>query len=215
MTAYAIDFRADRLVVASDTRCYSHNYTLGHMSKIHVLPHLRSVALFRGACDVQLGAVARLFLSPQILCIEDAAAKFPSILCELTESYYDIHADVLTDDMNDREVCHATLVGWSEAEQRMRAFQFFSPDEYQVHEVHDYGGVWAWPAIPRAYLPLDRTADPMDDKLIGVLEAIDRFCVENPEHVGGARLGGSVVKTVVTEKTIATTTIGAVGERMH
>jgi hypothetical protein len=215
MTAFALDYRADQLTVAADSRIYHGTTTIGHGAKIHALPHLRSVLLMRGLQQVTHGAVARLLLDPQILSIEDAARKLPAILTELADN---VLASLGYEQIgeNNAEICQAVLVGWSAAEQRMRMFAFVSNDNYEAHDTYDrsYSGVAAWPNIPASYMPLDRAADSMDTKLTAVLRAVDKFCEENPEHVGGARLGGMIQKTVVTESTISTTAIGTIEDRV-
>ena len=51
MTAYALDYRADQLTVASDSLCYSGALVLGYLSKVSHLPHLRSLFFSRGRLE--------------------------------------------------------------------------------------------------------------------------------------------------------------------
>jgi hypothetical protein len=79
VTAFAIDFRRNRVIVAGDTLAYVPDRTearpLGYFSKIFPVAHLKAVLFCRG--QMQIGAAAALWLSlsPNINTIEDAAAE--------------------------------------------------------------------------------------------------------------------------------------------
>jgi hypothetical protein len=146
-------------------------------------------------------------LSPIIFSIEDAAGALPGILRELTR----LHAE--ENDLGDPaglRLLECTLAGWSEAEDRMRLWQFLSAEDYSPHDEFDahYGGPYPIPPLNSSFFPLDRAADTLETKLIGILHAHDRFCAEHPEIAGGVRLGGEIALTTVTEHGISHRIIG-------
>lgn len=200
MTAYALDYRADRLVIAADTIAYDDKATsVGEVSKVLQLPHLRAVILSRGKFSIALHLLGMLFLKPGVQTIEDAAAALPALLRGLTSTY--AHRMAIADDHTAMELMEVAIAGWSDAEQRMRLWRFDSTDDYGTQLQFDlaYGGPLLWPSLPREYIPLDRSTDTVEAKLIGILHGVDRWCVDNPEAARGVRLGGAIELTTVTE----------------
>jgi hypothetical protein len=95
----------------------------------------------------------------------------------------------------------------------MRSSTYYSVDGFQAHTEGDdkYGGPIAWPGIPQSDMPLDRSADAVETKLLKVLTAIDGWCVEHAAEINGVRLGGDVLCAALGESSISYRVIGQVG----
>jgi hypothetical protein len=194
MTAFAIDFQRDRVTVAGDTLGYAPDRTevrpLGFIAKILPLPHLKAVLFSRGQYQILVTVAAQLFLSPQIMTIEDAAAALPDMLRAATDQYAEQHG---IDDPASVGLLEAALCGWSEAEQRMRVFQFLNHDGYVAQD--DGGaiyGVLSFPRLSGKYMPQIAGA-ATDQQLVQVVQAAGRYFTDEPAVNCGARVGGEVV----------------------
>jgi hypothetical protein len=198
MTAFAIDYRADRVVVAADSLAYEGDKPVGFISKILMIPHLRALLLSRGYVEIAAWTVASLLLKPAVFSLEAAADALPETLNDVTAQ---LCAESGIPDTGDQHISEICLIGWSEAEGRMRSWHYLSQESYSRHDEWDaaYGGPYCWPALPPGYLPLDRASVPLDEKLLGVIHAIDRWCIDNSVQIGGRRLGGDIVAFQVME----------------
>jgi hypothetical protein len=209
MTACSYDYRADRIVIAADSAIYDDDGVVhGHGCKVYTLPTIRAVMFARGKLAIIVNAVRQLLLTPPLFSIEDAAAAMPEFLSKAAEAW----ADSLDIDMPPagENYMECMLAGWSEAEGRMRNFQFTSADGFKSHAEFDraYGGPYAWPMLPADYMPLDRSTDPVEQKLVATLRAIDRWCGDNAEALNGVRLGGDMMAVTLTEAGASFSTIG-------
>jgi hypothetical protein len=208
MTAFAIDFRRDRVSVAGDTLGYAPDRTevkpLGFIPKILPLPHLKAVLFSRGQYQILVSAAAQLFLSPQIMTTEDAAEALPGMLQAATHQYAEQQG---IGDPYSVGLLEAALCGWSEAEQRMRIWQFLNYDGYaaQADSGSEYG-VLSFPRLPAAYMPRV-TGDITDKHLVEVIQAAGRYFVDEPEANCGARVGGEVTRFEITPHGMAQRTI--------
>ena len=88
MSAFAVDFRPDRLIVAGDTLGYAPDRAearpLGFIPKVLPLPHLRGVMFARGMQIIPVRALAYLMLSPSLFTVEAVADALPAVLQELS-----------------------------------------------------------------------------------------------------------------------------------
>lgn len=206
MTGFAVDYRADRVSVASDSLCYDEDgVPVGLSSKVHALPTLRCLMFSCGKVHLHSGAFAHMLLAPQVQTFEDASRELPAILNALTTQH-----DLWPDDPA-KDVHRLMLMGWSAAEGRMRAVQFNSSDAYAPHSEFElrYSGPLPWPHIPIEYLPLDRSADSLEVKSVNIVAALDKFCLDHPADVQNIRLAGPIVLTVLTETEITRKQIGS------
>jgi hypothetical protein len=203
MTAYAIDYRADKLTVASDTLGYLPDRRevkpLGFICKVLHLPQIRAVMFGRGQQWITTQAVAALSISAQILAIEDAAEALPDILRKLTKQY--AAAVGLAGDPGQLALLEITLAGWSEDQKRMRLWQFASYEGYTAHNEEDrnYGGPHPWPLLPADFLPREAPSVSLERRMIATIKAIDSYFVAEPEMSHGQRVGGEIALTEVTE----------------
>ncbi len=206
MTAFAHDYRRDRITVCADTLGYVPDRRevrpLGFLCKVFSLPHLRAVVYGRGQMWLVAQAVAALQLDSDCVEIEDAAALLPGKLRKLTAQY----AQLVGWQGNIAEI-HAlelTLAGYSQAEGRMRLWQFASYENYKPHNENDsdYGGPYPWPILPVQYRPRQDPSQPLEKRMIGVIQAIDRYFVAEPGINHGQRVGGEITLTEVTPDAI-------------
>lgn len=192
MTAYAVDFRPDWVTIAADTLMLvpdRHRVRpLGHLSKVLPLAHLRAALLGRGMHQIPAGAHAVLGQNTALHSVEDAAAALPEVLRVVTEAYC---SQVGIPDASAYGLAEVMLVGWSEAERRMRMWHCVNVDNYTTRD--DQGrqyGLLPVPILPDAALPtLEGT---LDAQLVAMLLAEDRWFRDNPQIMGAARLGGEV-----------------------
>lgn len=199
MSAFAINFQRDTATIAGDTLAYVPDRNevkpLGFIAKILPLPHLKAVLFSRGQYEILVTAASRLFLSTQIMTIEGAAEALPAILWDATEQYSARHG---IDDPTSVGLLEAALLGWSEAEQRMRVYQFLNYNGYEAQS--DYGdsyGVLPFPRLPASYMPaIAGTAT--DKHLVQVIQAADQYFRDEPAVNCGARVGGEVVAFEIT-----------------
>jgi hypothetical protein len=208
MTAAAIDYRADRVCIASDSRVYDDvGTTLGAGTKVFSVPHLRCVFFSRGRSAVTIGVLARVMLEPTLFTIENLAEAMPDILRGTVSDW----CDEMGSDPPTGIYHESVWFGWSEAEERMRCFQWWNSDNFVTHSEPDRRyGAYSWPAIPAESLPPDRSTDSTETKLSGVLKAIDTWAADNAAlpSVGGARLGGDMMMCTLTEAAIDNKIIG-------
>jgi hypothetical protein len=101
-------------------------------------------------------------------------------------------------DPQDYALAEVAFCGYSEAERRMRLFYFNNSDNY---ESQDDGGQYYGAVLPMSILPEDvmpKLAGPVDAQLKAVMLAAQKFFVDRPDLMGGARMGGHVMVTAVT-----------------
>jgi hypothetical protein len=90
MTAFVIDYRADKLAIGSDTLGYvvgADVAPVGFISKVFVLPRFKAVLFGRGICSICLKAGFELMIGAHIRTFDDAAAALPALLRQVTEDY--------------------------------------------------------------------------------------------------------------------------------
>jgi hypothetical protein len=207
MTAFAIDFQRDRVTVAGDTLGYIPSRDdlrpLGFICKALPLPALKAVLFFRGQFEIAARAAMALTLSPHIISIEAAAAALPQCLTDISEIYADAHD---LGDFTQIGLAEIVIAGWSEAEGRMRLWQFLSHEGYRGQD--DGGaiyGVLAFPMLPQDYMPATQATG--DARLVEIIQAQGRFFAENVAMVGPLRLGGEILSTEITPGGISTRTL--------
>lgn len=212
MTGCAIDFHADRVCIAADSAVYGlDGVHVGYATKLYALPVPRAVFFARGYSGITIGTVQRMSHDPRLHSFEDAVAHVPEHLNGAASVWSKAMGIELEDGGYWGE---AVMVGWSVAEERMRAALFVSTDGFTPHSDADrnYGrGIAAIPFLPPEYVPMDRSADPVERKLLLTLQAIDRWAADNPEPAGGQRLGGNVDCVTLTEAQMTMTSIGTIG----
>lgn len=192
MTAYAIDLRPERVTIASDTLMLipdRHQVRpMGHATKVHPLAHLRAALFGRGMHQIPAGAHAVLALNTRLHSVEDAAAVLPEVLANITAQYC---AAVGIADPAAYGLAEIMLCGWSEAEQRMRMWHCLNTEGYTTRDdQRRQYGVLPVPMLPDAAMPsLDGS---LDDQLVAVLLAEDRWFRDHPEIMGAGRLGGEI-----------------------
>jgi len=210
MTAIAYDYRADRVVLASDSAVFddagAHH---GYGPKIHAFPTSRSAFFSRGKSHISLRVVQLLLIKPTLHTLEDQIEALPKYLTLASREFYKGHGL----DVPDGNYYEALIVGWSEAEQRMRSASFYALDGFVPHTEHDksYGGPFCWPLIPQECMPMDRSADTTEQKLLAVLNAIDTWAIAHADEINNYRLGGDVQCVTLHEASISYRTIGTVG----
>lgn len=209
MTAFVIDYRADRVAVAADTLVYDGDTIIGHTHKVIQLPQLRALLLARGTIEVVKRAAMRLQLDPALFASEDAAEALPQILREVAGALAEENGKPA-----DAYPTEVTFAGWSPAHQRMRLWQFWSGEGYTMHGEFDlaYGGPYALPRVSPAYLPLDRAGASLSERLAGTLKGIAKAVAECPE-AGGGIVGGDITLTVLSEGEISHRVIGKVAAK--
>jgi hypothetical protein len=199
MTAFAIDFRRDRLTVAGDTLGYTPDRRevkpLGYVSKILPIPHLKAVLLSRGMLAITAHAATQIMLSPTLFTLEAAAAALPGILSRVTDEYA---AAVEMDDWRSLGLLEVVFGGWSEVEGRMR---LWSLDSYAGYEARaDSGeqfGLLPFPRLPKPFMPVI-DGDPADSDLVDIIQAAGRYFAEPASGMAGARVGGEVLAIEIT-----------------
>jgi hypothetical protein len=205
MTALAVDYRADRVSIAADSLCYLDTAEpVGSVTKVYQIPHLRAVFFGCGKMVLMVRALTNLMLRPELTTIEQAAEALPDILRRVTEAYIDRN-DLDDDDDKLKFMTFCAIAGWSDAEQRMRLIAFRSDQDYRqlLEADRAYGGPYSWQPLDPAYMPLDRAADTLDQKLAGVIKGMARFCEDHPDVVQNHRMGGQITVTEVTQDEIA------------
>jgi hypothetical protein len=208
MTAAAISYYADKIVMAADSAAYGDDGTVyGTICKIYTLPTLRALLFARGKLAITLNVVRQILLTPPLYSIEDAADAMPAFLLHAAEAW----ADSIDIDLPTGNYHECLLAGWSAAEGRARQWHFTSADGFKQHGEFDrrYGGPYAWPMLPADYMPLDRSTDSTEQKLAAVLTAINRWCGDNSEALNGVRLGGAMLAMSLTEAGATYSTIGS------
>lgn len=209
MTACAVDYRADRALLAADSAVYDDaNVRRGYGCKLFAMPTCRSVFFARGPLTVTLSAVAGMALEPRLSAIEAAAERLPEILAGAAFAWADSR-DMPLPPPGTR-FHESLLTGWSETEGRMRMWMFSSAAEFVATDVADRAyGFFSWPALWPEFLPLDRSVDTVETKLVNTLRAIDKWCAAKPSEVDGLRLGGDMTMARVTDTGIEFSTIGS------
>jgi len=195
MTAFAVDFQRDRLVVAGDTLGYTPDRVearpLGYIPKVIPLPHVRGVIFGRGMQAIVVRAAAYLMLSPALYTIEAAAEALPNALYEISEEYAD---QVGLIDWRSVGLLECVLAGWSEAEGRMRMWSFASYERYKPYADHGAAnyGLLQFPRLPAKYAPC---TDGMtrDESLVAIIEGAGQLFADPAAQMGGARVGGEVI----------------------
>jgi hypothetical protein len=207
MTAFAIDFQRDRATIAGDTLAYAPSRTdarpLGFISKVLPLPQIRGVLFSRGQYQVTVHAHAALSMMPQVTTIE-AAAALPEVLNEASIAYAaqcDIH------DYAEVGLAEVALCGWSDAERRMRLWQFLCTGRYRSQDGggRNYG-LCSRPRMLDAYLPT-KPGLSVDQRLVATMQGAVRFFADNKAMMCGAVIGGQVLATEVTRSGMSTRVI--------
>jgi hypothetical protein len=114
MTAYALAYFCDKLIVAGDSRIYDDdNAGRGHGCKIYTLPTMRAVFFARGKMAITIVTVQQLLLSPTLHTVENAADALPGLLASGTAKWADaLGVEVPPAGANIHE---CTLAGWSKS----------------------------------------------------------------------------------------------------
>ena len=207
MTAYAIDFRKTRAVVASDTLSYAPDrrevVPLGFINKVLPFPHLKAVLFSRGQVQIIASVYAGLLTVPQILDLEDLVTALPASLRFATQAY--AMAQGIEDPVN-AGLLEVVLIGWSERHKRMRAFQFLNMREYIAEDAGECYGLLSFPRLPAEYQPKAQ-GQATDRDLVRVIQAADKWFTDQPELNCGMRVGGEIVATNITPMGMSTRTI--------
>jgi hypothetical protein len=89
MTAIAVDYRADRAVLASDSAIYDDAGThVGYGSKIYSFPAQRCAFFARGRSDISLRTVQQVLIRPVLHTWEDVAAALPQFITDAARDFY-------------------------------------------------------------------------------------------------------------------------------
>ena len=197
MTAFAISFARDRVVVASDTLGYAPDRheakPLGFVSKIIPLPHIHAVLFGRGQMSIIYQAAVELMRAPNLFDVEDAALALPAALRTITAAYAD---DNDIEEWGTVGLAEVALAGWSDRGRRMRFFEFFNLKGYALEQdtAADLKGS-VFTTTPR--LPPDRTPAVagmnIDQALVALMRAERDFFADNSDLMGGAVIGGEIV----------------------
>ena len=205
MTAIAILFERNRMMIAADTLGYAPDRKsvrpLGFISKVMIIPHLRGVLFSRGMFQVTVESAASLLLSPQLATIEAAADALPEILIGHTEKYA---ARQGISDWPRLGLLELVFAGWSETENRMKLWQYISSDLFRPREDEEghYGSL-SFPRLPPKYAVV--AADLSEsDRLVAMVKAIDQYFTDEPGINCGQRVGGEIIVTDIVPSGIAT-----------
>jgi hypothetical protein len=195
MTAFALTYTPNRVIVASDTLGYVPNRReakpLGFIPKILPLPHLQSLLFGRGQMALLYRAGLEFMLAPQLRHVEAAAEVLPDLMRKLTSNYA-IEMD-LPADWESLGIFEGYLIGWSEQVGRMRAWQFSNTTSYRlVGDTAPKSIVATCPELPAARWPSTAGLSP-DRQLIALMKALRSYFEDEPELLCGARLGGEIV----------------------
>lgn len=189
MTAYAIDFRRDRIQVACDSLAYAPDgdriRPLGSIAKVFALPHLRGALLGRGMMLIVWIAGARLLQRPDIVTIEDAAALLPAELARATDEY--AKTANLAGDWRKMMLMEAVLCGWSERDGRMKLYTFNNYENYAPQE--DGGAFYGVLTLPNLEALMPTVAGPFEAQIVAIFQAFRRLFLKHP--TAGA-VGGDV-----------------------
>jgi hypothetical protein len=194
MSAFVIDFRQDRIIVATDTLAYApdrHNVKpLGFISKVIPIPHLHCLIFGRGMAKIIFQAAVELMLSPNLADIEDAATALPDALRRITDAYADENQ---IDHWGEVGLADVNLVGWSERSRRMRIFVFENTqDAYACQTDSASNFLRTTPALPPHWTPkIDGLT--LDQRLIALIKAERDLFDDERELACGAAIGGEVV----------------------
>lgn len=193
MTAFALDFRRDRIRIACDTAIYipgaESAVAVGFTDKMIPITRLNAVVFARGQLLLCVQAAAQLMLAIELKTLEAAAAALPALLRGLAAQY---GKDQNIDDIESRNVLEFTLAGWSESEQQMKLWQFMSVRGFAPYENQesDYGFLTV-PFLPREYTP-DGADITIEQRLVLAMMGERDFFARNAHLVGGAMIGGEV-----------------------
>ena len=154
--------------------------------------------------EITVRAAAELMLSPILFGIEDAAEALPAILRALSVQYAERH-DI--EDYTSVGLLEIALAGWSEAEQRMRFWQFLSYEGYQAQDDGgNHYGVLPFPRLPAEYIPAP-DGFTTDEHLVAIIKGAGRCFADNPAAMGPIRVGGEVLAVDITPQGISTRTL--------
>jgi hypothetical protein len=204
VTAFAIKFYRDIVSIASDTLAYMPDKTqarpLGFVNKVIAFPHHRAALFGRGQIQIIGDAAAAITISPELFSIEDIAERLPATLAEASELYCVRHH---LDDWHTLGLAEVVLAGWSETESRMRMWLFNSYDRYKAQDdaAGFYGQLMTMPRLANHERALDLL--PIDKALIAAMYAERKFFADYPQMVGGAMIGGEIVITEISPRTVS------------
>lgn len=209
MTAFCIDFHADRLTVAGDSLAYLPDRNevrpLGYIPKVIPVTNLRAVIFARGIHLISVRAAAFLMLSPAVYSVEAAAEVLPEALRRISDEYAE---QVGIENWPALGLAEVIFGGWSPAAGRIRLFSFASYQNYEPFAdqgAADYG-ITAFPRLPAHYMPNLRGLTT-DESLVAVIKAAGRLFADPASGMAGARVGGEVIATTVTPTSTETRTL--------
>src|ERR1044072_6431959 len=132
MWAIALDYRADRCVLASVSAVYDDGAVHhGYGAKLHTFPKIRSGFFARGKSGISLRVEKSLLTKPTLHCWEDAVDVLPEFIATASRDFYK-EAGIQHPDEGSRWY-EGLLCGSSHTEGRMRLAVFGSFDGFQAH----------------------------------------------------------------------------------
>jgi hypothetical protein len=206
VTAFAIDWRPERLTIAADSAAFwpvrgKAPRPVGTVTKMHAFPHLRAVLFSRGQHSVASAVAAMLAQDAQLQSVEAAAARLPEML-RLSVGCYAEAVGIA--DPGEYAMSEIYLAGWSAGERRMR---LWSVDNlgFKLQDGGAHYGMFLVPQLPAAAMPMLAKC-AVEQQLMGLMLAAHRFFAERPEI--GMALGGEVVVCRLTPTSISQRVVG-------
>jgi hypothetical protein len=201
LTAYCLNFGPREVLIAGDTLIYTaNNEPLGFIDKVTPLPRMRAAFFSRGAHVIGVSALATLALRYDVQTFEAAAAALPAILAEVTE---DAAAKYDIEDPDGLILFEGRFVGWSEAEKRMRLYQYDNYDGYRQNGDENPVGWKACPPLEPEHIPPGLKAQTPERICIEILKAHRRAFAARLGH-DKLPVGGEITLTRVTERSVDT-----------
>jgi hypothetical protein len=205
VTAYAISFARERVVIAADTVFYLPDRQaappriLGYGTKVHPLAHLRAAIFGRGIGKLITETAGLVLMAPHLDSIERVAGTMPQMLRAVTGRYC---RSAGIDDPSAYGMAEVYLVGWSEADRRMRFWVWGNIDDWHGFADDGSGTLYrmlAMPPLPDDEMPARRGS--LDAHLVAVMAAERRFFEARPEC--GVMVGGEVQAWQITRNGIS------------
>jgi hypothetical protein len=92
MTAAAIDYRADRVMIAADSACYDDEGTIhGYAPKVFGFAAQRCLLFARGKSGVTINVVRRILAQPTLHTFEDLTDALPDYISGAAAAFYKDH----------------------------------------------------------------------------------------------------------------------------
>jgi hypothetical protein len=167
---------------------------LGFGNKVLPIQHLKAVLFSRGQMQLTINAFAQILMLPQLRTIEDVAEALPAMLRKLTDMYC---AQMGIPGRRSLSMLELTLAGWSEAKQRMQAFQYYNVSDYVPISNGDIPlALHTCPILPKQFVPATLKGS-VRENLIALVKALGKSFEADPQYAG-CRVGGDVVETIIT-----------------